>query len=140
DGRGMPRMSMNPASVANRSFEVVRRGFDPDAVRQFLREVAEEIVHRDNRIAQLERRLASAQRTGRVAASQHVGEEVAAVLAGAELAANQILSRAKTDGELFERRLHSAAGELAGVYRSMGEHLMALERLAGSGAPPEAGS
>ncbi|MGD9705849.1 MAG: DivIVA domain-containing protein [Acidimicrobiia bacterium] len=110
----------SPAAVASASFATVRRGFDADEVRDFLRMVAAELSRLQERERYLERELQNAHRrpaAGDVELDEEtvtalLGEETARVLSTAREAAGQIRGRAE---EGASRLLRDAQDEAARV-------------------------
>jgi DivIVA domain-containing protein len=97
-----PQDPSSPGSVAGASFPTVRRGFDPDAVRAFLRQVSQELGRVQHERDRLERDLDDARAAARRQAPEDLdeamvaaklGEEAARVLATAHEAATQIRTR-----------------------------------------------
>lgn len=76
-------LGMSPEEVAARTFSVVRRGFEPDAVRRFLEEVAGQLRQARAREMDLSARLADAEQR---AASPVLDESVLSAALGAETA------------------------------------------------------
>ena len=114
-----PQDPSSPGAVAGASFPIVRRGFEPDAVRDYLREVSQELA----RLQQERERLTRELEEARAAARRHVpedldeatvatmlGEEAARVLSTAHEAATQIKARTE---ESAARTLREAEDEAA---------------------------
>ena len=92
---------LGPAEVRSRAFPTTRRGFDPEAVRRFVEEVAVALQASVDREGELARRLDDAER--RAAAPEldeetltaAVGTETAKVLRAAHDAAREVVARAE---------------------------------------------
>jgi cell division septum initiation protein DivIVA len=114
-----PQDPSTPGSVAGAGFPIVRRGFDPEAVRDFLREVSQELSRLQHERDRLARELDDARAAARRQAPEDLdeatvaaklGEEAARVLATAHEAAMQI--RARTE-ETAARTLREADDDAA---------------------------
>src|SRR6478735_1278118 len=120
--------SSTPAGVAAATFPTVRKGADPDAVRAFLRDVAQKItvLQRDN--DDLRAQLADAQAADRAPdeaqMAQYLGEETARIVQAAREAANDIRQRAE---ESASQLVRDASDELARA-RSGSEQELARAR------------
>jgi hypothetical protein len=107
----------SPDAIAAASFPTARKGFDPDAVRQMLRRVADEIHRlrdeRDRLAAELQVARAGAARPpdlDEATVAELLGEETASVLRSAHEAAAQMRARAEDSAG---QRLREAEDELA---------------------------
>jgi cell division septum initiation protein DivIVA len=114
-----PQDPSSPGSVAGASFPTVRRGFEPDAVRGFLRQVSQELGRLQHERDRLERELDETRAAARRQAPEDLdeatvaaklGEEAARVLATAHEASVQI--RVRTE-EAAERMLREAEDDAA---------------------------
>ena len=92
----------SPAAVAGASFGVSRKGYDPDEVRSFLRDVAAVMTRLQQQVESLERDLAAARSTAAAPAQLDedtvtalLGEETARIVQTAREAAHQIRARAE---------------------------------------------
>jgi DivIVA domain-containing protein len=91
----------SPEEVAAKTFNVVRRGFEPDAVRRFLEEVASTLRHARAREIDLTQRLADAEQRAaspvldEAVLSAALGAETARVLKVAHEAAQEVVSKAE---------------------------------------------
>ena len=98
-------LGMSPEEVAGRSFATVRRGFDPDAVRRFLEEVAGLVRQSRVREAELQGRLADAEQRAaspvldESVLSAALGAETARVLQVAHEAAQEVVQKAEQRAE-----------------------------------------
>lgn len=114
--------SLGADEVARRTFQTVRKGLDPDAVRSFLESVAGELRAGARREDELQRRLEEAERRaaappeldeGTLAAA--LGVETARVLQAAHEAARQVVERAEARAEEMtaqaQRMLEEKAAE-----------------------------
>lgn len=97
----------SPASVADAAFSTVRKGFDQQEVREFLRQVANELSQVLERVDELEQELQGARAEKQVSPDdldeatimRLVGEETARILQAAHESAAQIRSRAEDGAE-----------------------------------------
>ena len=93
----------SPTEVSTANFSTVRRGYEPEEVREFLRMVAAELARLQEREKFLERELRTSQRTAPSAGvaldeevvTRMLGEEAVRILSTAREAANQIKMRAE---------------------------------------------
>ncbi|HRB03745.1 MAG TPA: DivIVA domain-containing protein, partial [Ilumatobacteraceae bacterium] len=93
----------SPTAVSTANFSTVRRGYEPEEVREFLRMVAAELARLQEREKFLERELRTSQRTAPSAGvaldeevvTRMLGEEAVRILSTAREAANQIKMRAE---------------------------------------------
>ncbi|MDA8292633.1 MAG: DivIVA domain-containing protein [Actinomycetota bacterium] len=99
--------SISPEAVSGRSFPPARRGYDPDAVRRFLEEVAGAIRAHREREGDLSDRLADAERR---AASPVLDEETLTAAVGAETA--KVLRTAHEAARDVVARAEARAAEL----------------------------
>lgn len=96
---------MSPEEIAGRSFAVVRRGFEPDAVRRFLEEVAGIVRQARARETDLHARLADAEQRAAspvlddAVLSAALGAETARVLQVAHEAAQEVVAKAEQRAE-----------------------------------------
>jgi cell division septum initiation protein DivIVA len=108
----------SPAAIAAASFPTSRKGFDPEAVRQLLREVADELRRlqdeRDRLAAQLDAARAAPETPAldEATVAELLGEETASVLRSAHEAAAQVRTRADDSAA---QRLREAEDEVARV-------------------------
>jgi DivIVA domain-containing protein len=131
----------SPAGVAGASFGTSRKGFDPDEVRAFLRDVAAQMSRLEQQVAALQRDLAARQDAGPAAPVQLdedtvtalLGAETARIVQTAREAATQIKARAE---ESSAKMLRDASDEAARV-RSEAE-LEVARRRADANADAEA--
>jgi cell division septum initiation protein DivIVA len=106
----------SPAAIASASFPTSRKGFDPEAVRQLLREVADEVRRlqdeRDRLAAQLDAARAAPETPAldEATVTELLGEETASVLRSAHEAASHVRARAD---ESAAQRLREAEDEVA---------------------------
>src|SRR6476661_7331927 len=100
----------SPGAVAGASFPVARKGFEPTAVRDFLRRVSQELGRAQHDRDRLVRELEQAREAGRHQATEDLDQatvaaklgEEARVLATAHEAATQIRARAdETSNQLL---------------------------------------
>ncbi len=113
----------SPGAVAGASFPVARKGFDPTAVRDFLRRVSQELGRAQHDRERLVRELEQAREAGRHQATEDLdqatvaaklGEEAARVLATAHEAATQIRARADETSSRLLRDAELDAARLRG--------------------------
>lgn len=131
----------SPADVGAAQFEVVRRGFQQDEVRDFLRMVSAEMARLQERERFLEKELRSLQTRGMSApgvldeetVTRLLGEETARVLSVAREAAQQMRLRAS---ESAERALREASAEASRVRQEA--ELEVARRLEDAAADAEA--
>jgi DivIVA domain-containing protein len=131
----------SPADVGAAQFEVVRRGFQQDEVRDFLRMVSAELARLQERERFLEKELRSMQTRGMSApgvldeetVTRLLGEETARVLSVAREAAQQMRLRAS---ESAERSVREAAAEATRVRQEA--ELEVARRLEDAAADAEA--
>lgn len=131
----------SPADVGAAQFEVVRRGFQQDEVRDFLRMVSAELARLQERERFLEKELRSLQTRGMSApgvldeetVTRLLGEETARVLSVAREAAQQMRLRAS---ESAERAVREASAEAARVRQEA--ELEVARRLEDAAADAEA--
>jgi hypothetical protein len=122
------RSSFEGNELAARTFPLVRKGFDPAAVRTFLGEIAAEVRAARQRIADLERQVATPPAPPSLIADEEslvaaVGTETARILQVAHDAAREIVAKAErraaalvADAEgAFSERTRLAAAEEAEV-------------------------
>jgi DivIVA domain-containing protein len=106
--------SLTPSSISSASFTNVRRGFDPDEVRSYLRQVAAELARALESEASLRREVEELQRDtselDEATVAGLLGEETARVLTTAREAARSIKARAE---ENMERLLRTAQEDAA---------------------------
>jgi DivIVA domain-containing protein len=106
--------SLTPSSIASASFTNVRRGFDPDEVRSYLRRVAAELARALESEASLRREVEELHRDtselDEATVAGLLGEETARVLTTAREAARSIKARAE---ENMERLLRTAQEDAA---------------------------
>ncbi len=94
-------LGMSPEEIAGRSFAVVRRGLDPDAVRRFLEEVAGVVRQARARELELQSRLVDAEQRAaspvldEAVLSAALGAETARVLKVAHEAAQEVVQKAE---------------------------------------------
>jgi DivIVA domain-containing protein len=105
-------MALTPEDIERHQFATSKRGFDPDEVRRFLREVAE-----------AQRQASESPRFGRI------GDEVAAVLESAHRSAAAIEDAAQAEAD----RVRAAADAYAAEVRAKADR-EATEQLAASEA------
>lgn len=88
-----------PAGVAAASFNTVRKGADPDAVRSFLRQVAERMSQLQSEVLDLRAQLASTAtmvpELNEAQVAQFLGEETARIVQAAREAASEIRQKAE---------------------------------------------
>jgi cell division septum initiation protein DivIVA len=113
----------SPGAVAGASFPVARKGFEPTAVRDFLRRVSQELGRAQHDRERLVRELEQAREAGRHQAVEDLdqatvaaklGEEAARVLATAHEAATQIRARADETSSRLLRDAELDAARLRG--------------------------
>ena len=113
----------SPGAVAGASFPVARKGFEPTAVRDFLRRVSQELGRAQHDRDRLVRELEQAREAGRHQATEDLdqatvaaklGEEAARVLATAHEAATQIRARADETSSRLLRDAELDAARLRG--------------------------
>ena len=113
----------SPGAVAGASFPVARKGFEPTAVRDFLRRVSQELGRAQHDRERLVRELEQAREAGRHQAIEDLdqatvaaklGEEAARVLATAHEAATQIRARADETSSRLLRDAELDAARLRG--------------------------
>ena len=135
---------MNPDEVVAATFDVVRRGFDPNAVRSLLSQVAEELRTLRTRAEELERQLALPPPPALVPDVDEeslvgaVGIETARILQAAHDAARDIVTRAErrasalvVDAEgAFAERTRLAEVEATELRSSAREEVLALQQKA----------
>jgi DivIVA domain-containing protein len=112
----------SPNGVATANFTLARRGYEPEEVRAFLREVSDEVARLHNVNAQLEHRIAEA--SANVGAPQPrqeldeatiismLGEDTARVLSTAREAAAQMRSRAEENVARMLREAQDTAARI----------------------------
>jgi cell division septum initiation protein DivIVA len=89
-----------PAGVAAATFNTVRKGADPDAVRAFLRQVADRMSQLQSEVQELREQLASssaaaAPELNEAQVAQYLGEETARIVQAAREAAVEIRQKAE---------------------------------------------
>jgi DivIVA domain-containing protein len=99
----------SPADVSTASFGSARKGFDPDEVRAFLREVADELSRLQERVAELEGELQALRNAPPVSIAQ-LDEEVAAGLLSEE--ATRIVASARESAAQIKTRAEEASAGL----------------------------
>ncbi len=99
----------SPNAVASAGFATVRRGYDPDEVRELLRMVAAELARLQERERFLEAELRTAQR-GTAPSSSVIDEEVVTRLLGEEAA--RVLTTAREGAAQIKARAEEATGRL----------------------------
>ncbi|HEX6786706.1 MAG TPA: DivIVA domain-containing protein, partial [Acidimicrobiales bacterium] len=113
----------SPGAVAGATFPVARKGFEPTAVRDFLRRVSQELGRTQHDRERLVRELEQAREAGRHQATEDLdqatvaaklGEEAARVLATAHEAATQIRARAEETSSRLLRDAELDAARLRG--------------------------
>jgi cell division septum initiation protein DivIVA len=121
-----------PEEVAARSFVTVRRGFEPDAVRRFLQEVAQQIGNARVRERELRGALAAAEAKAaspeldEATLTAALGQETTKVLRAAHDAARDVVARA----EARAGELTAAADSILAERTAAAEH--EAERLIGA--------
>ncbi|HWD24010.1 MAG TPA: DivIVA domain-containing protein [Acidimicrobiales bacterium] len=135
---------MNPDDLASKSFNVVRKGFDTNAVRSLLIEVADELRSLRSREAELERRLAEPVEVAPSAPVDEktlvsaVGSETAKILQAAHDAAREIAGRAERQAAALvadaegasAERTRLAAAEATELRTNAHDEVLALEQKA----------
>ncbi|MGH9063406.1 MAG: DivIVA domain-containing protein, partial [Acidimicrobiales bacterium] len=117
--------ALHPGEVARRTFDTVRRGYDPAAVRAFLERAGDELERLVVREAELRQRLADAERRAanpeldEQTLTRGLGQETTKVLAGAHEAANDIRARAEENAARILRQAHEEAARLQGAAESV---------------------
>jgi DivIVA domain-containing protein len=136
--------TINPDDLASKSFDVVRRGFDPNAVRALLAEIAAELALLRRSESDLERRLAESEAARAPAEVDEeslvgaVGIETARVLQAAHDAARDIIARAErrasalvADAEgAFAERTRLAESEAAELRANVRDEVLHLQQKA----------
>jgi DivIVA domain-containing protein len=108
--------SLTPSSISSASFTNVRRGFDTDEVRSYLRQVAAELARALESEASLRREVDELQRDtselDEATVAGLLGEETARVLTTAREAARSIKARAEENMERLLREAQEDAARL----------------------------
>src|SRR4051794_32769943 len=93
---------VEPAEIARRDFEIVRRGYDQNAVRAFLHQVSSVLqrallaeTELEDRLKRAESRLEAADKPDEAAMLELLGEETTRVLSSARDAAGDIRTKAE---------------------------------------------
>lgn len=108
---------MNPDDLASKSFKVVRKGFDQNAVRDLLIQVADELRAIQRRTAELERRVSEpgeampAVAVDEEALVNAVGSETAKILQAAHDAARKIVERGESRAATLLAESEGASSE-----------------------------
>lgn len=110
----------SPAAVASASFDTVRKGFDPDDVRDYLKQVAAELAALQEQVRDLEGELRVARQApppsieelDEATVTNMLGEETARVLSTAREAAAQIRARAEEGSSRLLREAQDDATRL----------------------------
>jgi DivIVA domain-containing protein len=117
---GPGESSLSPDLIAQRGFASARRGFDPDEVKAFLAQVAEEVRGMRQREASLERALGDAEdRAAHPSIDENtlmaaVGEETARILRSAHAAAHDIRTKAEDNASRILKEAHDRATVILG--------------------------
>ncbi len=132
---------MNPEQIASREFPVVMRGYVREEVHAFLASVAGLVAQRDDRIAELERQLASARKPGgtrapaaapaldRTELLRHLGEEAASILTCADATAERMKAQAGVAAERVRTDLAQIGSGLVDVHQLLGELVQLVQSL-----------
>lgn len=130
-------MEMNPQRVRSAEFKTVRKGADPDEVRVFLSDVADELERAQNQSTAMEARaraavarlqeLSEAGSTApapNVEASVEESETISRTLLLAQRTADQAVSEARSEGEQILRRANDEAAKTLDSTREMSAQLL----------------
>ena len=134
---------MNPEQIASKEFPVVMRGYVREEVHAFLASVAGLVAQRDDRIAELERQLASARNQGgtrapapaatpaldRTELLRHLGEEAASILTCADATAERMKAQAGVAAERVRMDLTQIGSGLVDVHQLLGELVQLVQSL-----------
>ncbi len=126
--------ALGPNEVGARTFATVRRGFDPDAVRRFLEEVAVLLRQASQREAELETRLADAERRAanpkidEATLASAVGLETARVLQAAHDAARDVVARAEAEAASLRAKAASVLDERTATATGQAEEIISRAR------------
>jgi DivIVA domain-containing protein len=133
--------AVRPEEIASREFPVVMRGYVREEVHAFLASVAGLVAHRDERIADLERRLAAARKPGgnkvqtstpaldRTQLLRHLGEEAASILTCADATAERMKAQAGVAAEQVRSDLSQIGSGLVDVHQLLGELVQLVQSL-----------
>ncbi len=137
-------MEMNPQRVRSAEFKTVRKGADPDEVRVFLNDVADELERAQNQSTAMEARARAAVarlqelneaglRRPRVAptvdASVEESETISRTLLLAQRTADQAVAGARADAEQILRKANDEAAKTLDSTREMSSQLVAEARI-----------
>jgi DivIVA domain-containing protein len=127
-------MEMSPQQVRNASFKSAKRGFDPDEVQAFLREVAESLEAAQNQSTAMEARARAAVArlqevsTARESPAEPVSagdaETISRTLLLAQRTADATVSEAKTEAERIVTAAHQEAATTIDSTREMSARLL----------------
>ncbi|MGH9130355.1 MAG: DivIVA domain-containing protein, partial [Acidimicrobiales bacterium] len=116
---------LRPSEVSEQSFDLVRKGYDPVAVKAFLQRLRGQIEAHTSREEDLERRLAEAERRADNPELDHdtltkgLGHEMAQVLGAAQEAGRAVLARAEAEAEGLVELARAEASRLTGLAGSV---------------------
>ena len=136
-------MEMNPQSVRSAAFKMVRKGADPDEVRDFLNDVADELERAQNQSTAMEARAraavarlqelneagATAAAAPAVEASVEESETISRTLLLAQRTADQTVSGARAEAEQILRKANDEAAKTLDSTREMSAQLLEEARL-----------
>ena len=132
-------MEMSPQQVRNASFKSARRGFDPDEVQAFLREVAESLEAAQNQSTAMEARARAAVTrlqevsTSRESQADTIGagdtETISRTLLLAQRTADATVSEAKVDAERIVAAAQQEAATTIDSTREMSARLLEEARI-----------
>ena len=136
-------MEMNPQGVRSAAFKTVRKGADPEEVRTFLNDVADELERAQNqstameararaavaRLQELKEASTAAAAAPAVEASAEEAETISRTLLLAQRTADQTVSRAKAEAEQIVRRANDEAANTLDSTREMSAQLLEEARM-----------
>ena len=134
--------AVNPEQIASKEFPVVLRGYVREEVHAFMASIASGIAERDDRIAELQRRLSSgSQPPARAASSapapvldradllRYLGEEAASILTCADATAEHMKAQAGVAAERVRTDLSQIGSGLVDVHQLLGELVQLVQSL-----------
>jgi DivIVA domain-containing protein len=135
---------VKPEEIAKKEFPVVLRGYVREEVQAFLSRVAEELIARDARIAQLDAELAACRQEApareltpsidRGVLLRQLGEEAASILACADATAERMKAQASIATQRVRQDLQSIGSSLTDVQQLLGELIGLVQGLGESSA------
>ncbi len=126
-------LSIRPEDVAHKSFNVVKRGYDPDQIRVYLEQIANEFAHlleRENRLRQQIHDMQATQdkpaEIDEETITKILGQETAKILSSAREAARDLLARTSSEAaeikaqaqKIMEQKLKEAEDEKWSIIES----------------------